>query len=304
MRRCISRQQHRLPKNQCSALPFCQYARHRLTSDSSILDFQVWDFPAQIDFHDITDIDAIFAPVGAIIFIIDAQDEYFDAIERLITTIIFVQQTYPSIHVEVFVHKIDGLSEDFRSDIFRDIQQHVQDELTDRNHENVDVAFHQTSIYDHSIFEAISKVVQKLIVQLPALESLLNTLCSASRIEKAYLFDVLSKIYIASDTSAGDLTAYETCSDYIDVIVDVSEIYGWDRPAEETAAKEEYGNEEAESLITMEKRGTGYLYLREVNKYLALVCIMGDDEPGEKKAAIDYNVSRFQESLRDVFNDA
>lgn len=32
------------------------------------------------------------------------------------------------------------------------------------------------SIYDHSIFEAFSKVVQKLIPQLPTLENLLNIL--------------------------------------------------------------------------------------------------------------------------------
>ena len=42
-----------------------------------------------------------------------------------------------------------------------------------------------TSIYDHSIFEAFSKVVQKLIPQLPMLENLLNILisvCERSRL--------------------------------------------------------------------------------------------------------------------------
>ena len=35
-------------------------------------------------------------------------------------------------------------------------------------------SFYLTSIYDHSIFEAFSKVVQKLIPQLSTLENLLN----------------------------------------------------------------------------------------------------------------------------------
>jgi hypothetical protein len=39
-------------------------------------------------------------------------------------------------------------------------------------------SYHLTSIYDHSIFEAFSKVVQKLIPQLPALENLLNVFIS------------------------------------------------------------------------------------------------------------------------------
>lgn len=42
-------------------------------------------------------------------------------------------------------------------------------------------SFYLTSIYDHSIFEAFSKVVQKLIKQLPTLENLLNTLNSVSK---------------------------------------------------------------------------------------------------------------------------
>lgn len=42
-------------------------------------------------------------------------------------------------------------------------------------------SFYLTSIYDHSIFEAFSKVVQKLIPQLPTLENLLNIFISVSR---------------------------------------------------------------------------------------------------------------------------
>ena len=38
----------------------------------------------------------------------------------------------------------------------------------------VKLSFYLTSIYDHSIFEAFSKVIQKLIPQLPTLEELLN----------------------------------------------------------------------------------------------------------------------------------
>ena len=108
------------------------------------------------------------------------------------------------------------------------------------------LSFHLTSIYDHSIFEAFSKVVQKLIGQLGHLENLLNIFNSVRRqwatahpcpilslapimlhrieldpdcepnltvyptpappatsqnsgVEKSFLFDVVSKIYIATD---------------------------------------------------------------------------------------------------------
>lgn len=90
----------------------------------------------------------------------------------------------------------------------------------------MNVSWHLTSIYDHSVFEAFSKVIQKLITQLPALENLLDMFISHSRIEKAFLFDVLSKIYIATDSSPVDNTTFELCSDMLDVVQDVSNIYG------------------------------------------------------------------------------
>jgi hypothetical protein len=231
------------------------------------MDFQVWDLPGHLDYFDPAfDTDNIFEEIGALIWVIDAQDEYLDAIQRLNMTILNLQQSYPNINVEVFVHKVDGLSDDFRGDTFRDIIQRVQDELSDNGYEQAPISFYQTSIYDHSIFEAFSKVIQKLIPQLPTLEALLNNLCGACNIEKAYLFDIMSKIYIATDTSPTDIATYEVCSDYIDVVIDVSEIYGWDRP-DEASSDGETGNNDAESLITMEKKGSRYLYLREINKY-------------------------------------
>ena len=79
------------------------------------MDFQVWDLPGHLDYFDPAfDTDNIFEEIGALIWVIDAQDEYLDAIARLNMTILNLQQSYPNINVEVFVHKVDGLSDDFR----------------------------------------------------------------------------------------------------------------------------------------------------------------------------------------------
>ena len=43
--------------------------------------FYVWDFPGQIDFFDNTfDMDLFFGSCGALVFVIDAQDDYIDAL--------------------------------------------------------------------------------------------------------------------------------------------------------------------------------------------------------------------------------
>ncbi|KAI0148453.1 Gtr1/RagA G protein conserved region-domain-containing protein [Xylariaceae sp. FL1272] len=278
----------------------------------SFMDFQVWDFPGQIDiFENPTfDIDAMFGEIGALIWVIDAQDDYMEAVARLNVTILNLQRTYPNVKIEVFIHKVDGLSDDYKLDIQRDITIRIQDELSDHGFENAPVTFHLTSIYNHSIFEAFSRVIQKLIPRLGILESMLTNLCRTCRFEKAYLFDVMSKIYIATDSSAADMTSYEICSDYIDVIIDVTEVYGsWPRSGKYRESLEgepwnqklddQIASNWAESCMVLSD-GNKPIVLREVDKYLALVAIMKEDSY-DKMPLVNMNVEVVVQGLKDFF---
>jgi Ras-related GTP-binding protein C/D len=211
---------------------------------------------------------SIFTPVGTVIWVLDMQDEYFHSISQLIQTALFLLHHYPRINFEVFIHKTDGLSEEYKYDTFRDVRQRVTDELADAGYAHRGVAFYQTSIFDHSVYDAMSKVVQKLLPQLPAMEALLNRLCSACRIQKAYLFDTVSKIYVATDASPSFLKDYEACSDYVDVIVDLKQIYGWE--SQTKGGSDDGGKADSgavgESLITYDRTGNTYIYAREVNE--------------------------------------
>ncbi len=205
---------------------------------------------------------SLFANTGAVIWIIDSQDEYLNSISELLRIAFFLAEAYPQVNLEVFIHKTDGLSEDYRNDTFREVRQRVQDELSDEGYGDRAVSYYQTSIFDHSIFEAMSKVVMKMLPQLPAMETLLTKLCSSCRIQKAYLFDTVSKIYIATDSSPTFLKDYEVCSDYVDVIVDIKQLYDWDAHASEGGDEENYVGE---SLVTMERTGDTYIYAREIS---------------------------------------
>ena len=197
-------------------------------SNSSFIQFSVWDFPGQLDIFDPTfNAEAVFGGCGALVFVIDAQDDYLDALSKLNSTVTRAYRVNPEIKCEVFIHKVDGLSDDTKMETQRDIHQKATDELAESGLEGqIHLTFYLTSIYDHSIFEAFSKVVQKLIPQLPTLENMLNIFVSNSNAEKAFLFDVVSKIYIATDSSPVDMQSYELCCDMIDLILDVSCIYG------------------------------------------------------------------------------
>lgn len=169
----------------------------------------------------------MFGSAGSIVWVIDIQDENIHSINKLINTAVFLMENYPRIHFEVFIHKTDGLSDEYKNNTFRDVRQNIQDELNDRGHGDRGVAFHQTSIYDASIHEAMSKVVQRLLPQLPAVEALLTKLCSKCSMQKVYLFDTMSRIYLATDASPTFLRDFELCSEYVDMIVDAKNLYGW-----------------------------------------------------------------------------
>ncbi|KAK9505520.1 hypothetical protein O3M35_009558 [Rhynocoris fuscipes] len=262
--------------------------------NSSFMQFHIWDIPGQIDFLDsMLDCDVIFGDCGALVFVIDAQDDYTDALNKLVGTVTKSYKINPGIKFEVFIHKVDGLNEDNKMETQRDINQRANDDLSDSGLDNIHLSFHLTSIYDHSVFEAFSKVVQKLIPQLPTLENLLNILISNSGIEKAFLFDVFSKIYVATDCSPVDMQSYELCCDMIDVIIDLSGIYGV-----KENSKDHSFDHQSSSLIKLNS-GT-ILYLREVDKFLALVCILREDN-FDKQGVIDYNFLCFKEAIQQVF---
>ncbi|TNN67651.1 Ras-related GTP-binding protein C [Liparis tanakae] len=247
-------------------------------SSSSFVNFQIWDFPGQVDFFDPTfDYEMIFRGTGALIFVIDAQDDYVEALGRLHLTVSRAYRVNPEINFEVFIHKVDGLSDDHKIETQRDIHQRANDDLADASLEKLHLSFYLTSIYDHSIFEAFSKVVQKLIPQLPTLENLLNIFISNSGIEKAFLFDVVSKIYIATDSSPVDMQSYELLR--------------------EDGSGSAY---DKESMAIIKLNNTTVLYLKEVTKFLALVCILRE-ESFERKGLIDYNFHCFRKAIHEVF---
>ena len=76
------------------------------------------------------------------------------------------------------------------------------------------------------IYKALSKVVQKLLPQVSFVTTMLDMLIDKSLIKKAFLFDVISKIYIATDSSPVDMKECEICYELIDVLIEETYIYG------------------------------------------------------------------------------
>ncbi|CAF4038804.1 unnamed protein product [Rotaria sp. Silwood1] len=188
------------------------------------------------------DMERVLKRCNAVVYIIDAQDDYSQSISSLIMIIQSGRRVNPRLRYEVFIHKVDQLSEETKIETQRDIHNQVRDRFADLNggtdtwpltsfgsnpnSQNILINFHLTSIFDHSIFEAFSKVIQKLSPQFNHLEDLLNYLISTSNMEQAFLFDIQTKISIATDSTPTDIQMYELCCDMIDLLINMSQIYG------------------------------------------------------------------------------
>jgi len=189
---------------------------------STVIPLELWDCPGSLT---IQTLPTPLSQFPTIVFIIDIQDHHQQPITRLVELVITAYQENQNVNLEVFVHKAEALSEEYKIENFKHIQQRVLEELDDYDFGHIPVNFYLTSIYDHSLQDAFSKVVQKLIDSLPYIEDLLNVFCGNSQATKAFLFDAKSRLYIATDASPVDSATHSLCSDFLLTLNSFSPLY-------------------------------------------------------------------------------
>ncbi|EMD34017.1 hypothetical protein CERSUDRAFT_67628 [Gelatoporia subvermispora B] len=185
----------------------------------TVIPLEIWDCPGDIALETLK-AETPLSQFAALIFVVDIQDLYQPTITKMVETIVSLYQENPDIDLEVFVHKSDVLSEEYKIENFRHLQQRVMDELMyiGNEYEQLPINFQLTSIYDHSLHDAFSRVMHKLIDCLPYLEDLLNVFCSNSQSSKAFLFDINSRLYVATDASPVDPPTHNLCNDYLQML--------------------------------------------------------------------------------------
>jgi Ras-related GTP-binding protein C/D len=144
-----------------------------LISNNDFVKFQTWDFGGDMNLQHgvqygtkVISTENILRGCSTLVYVIDAQeDDYEDSLPKLVETIIFAFKINPKIHFEVFLHKIDGdlMPDEIKSERQQGIQNYVSTELSDVSNGEILVSYYLTSIYDHSVLEAFSKVLQHKI---------------------------------------------------------------------------------------------------------------------------------------------
>mmetsp|Transcript_37320 Transcript_37320/g.38724 ORF Transcript_37320/g.38724 Transcript_37320/m.38724 type:complete len:338 (+) Transcript_37320:20-1033(+) len=274
----------------------------------------VRDYPYNYKFDNINNNEMKYInSSGILIYVIDCQDisdSTYDHMKKVINNVI---QKNPKILVDIFLHKTDGAFFVQNSNINQrnhEINSNINKILSDI-HLPSSATVYKTSIYDHSLFEAFSRIFQKLMPQNGMFSKLLDNLTQFCKFEKSYLFDVTNKIYIAIDNSPIDEQLYETCTDMIDVVLDMSGIYGENIQGGTSNTGTE-GNEDglfddnSYSLININNLNRGedsksHLYLRFIDTNLALICII-NDKNFERIHLIDFNIKLFKQAVKEIFS--
>lgn len=269
-----------------SATNFVQI--HELTCGVHI-NFQIRDLPGPKTVL-LTDFENYALDSTTIIFVLDITDDYTEAINLLVNSIRWLYQHGHLIRFEILVHKSDGMHESERSERLSNIQQQINVMLHECSIEGAVLNFYLTSIYDHSIHEAFSKIVQNQMRQLRALENMLDIVTENTQLDKIFVCDIDKKIFLASDTGPTETQISELCCDVVDVYTDISSIYGKsDRPVLDSM-----------SLCTIKLSNCLILYLKDINPTTALICIL-KKESRTNEALIELNLNILRKNIQDLF---
>lgn len=134
----------------------------------------------------------IYSGLKAIIFVIDLLGDYIEALTELCNTIIKVRRKGFSPNFDIFLHKADGLSASEQKgrininfftqfngrssiDVFEELSKKAREEVNEIFGGSGPILnFYLTSLYDHSILLAISKVIGTHIMNYFELQALLD----------------------------------------------------------------------------------------------------------------------------------
>lgn len=98
----------------------------KLIANNSFVKFQTWDFCGDRGlFSDVLyenrklPLDSIYSHCSTLVYVMDAQeDDYMDALPKLVETISRLYDINPKIYFEIFLHKVDGdvMSEELKAE--------------------------------------------------------------------------------------------------------------------------------------------------------------------------------------------
>lgn len=158
-----------------------------------------------------------------------------------------------------------------------------------------------TSILDLTVFEAFSSVVQKILPCTTYICKLLNKLAAYCKIDKIFIFDISTKLFIAhNDDIPIESIKYEICSEMIDIYIDISTLY-YSEKKEEGSGQEDHDSTTSVKLNIDHERKE-YFILQELEGCLCIGYQIKESNY-DRPYLIEANINKFKVGLFSLLSD-
>ncbi|KAJ1740697.1 GTP-binding protein gtr2 [Coemansia sp. RSA 989] len=276
-----------------SLMPTQQRSEHRLITGISVYDFPGIDEFSDMQYSMLNP--SIYAGEHtSLVFVMDSQSDLQSSLSTLLSVVRTAQSANFQLPINIFINKVDGLSEELKQDIQNDIQQRILKNMAYENLNINNVHVFLTTIFDQSIREALSRVLQYLVPKHSSLETILNSFCSKSSLDKVFLFDMNTKMYLATDSSPTYSLQYMFACQTIDVMEELTAIC----PGLIPAADDE---DSLLQRINVGLDGNDEMFIYQVDGYLTLLCI-GPPEIIRQTSLLEFNGSKVAKAIRQILS--
>ena len=248
-----------------------------------------------------------------LIFIIDYKKYNLstqDHINYFKNNILPILNKYKKISLYIFIHNIDNyntnsiLQSQYNEEvncIKNEIIQIYKNYNKTFNIDDFKKNFFITSIYNSTLYEAFSTILQNIIPQYQNLCILIEEVCKNCCIDNAYLFDINNKFCLAYNSSLKKVNMFDICLNMIDFAVEMGNIY----EENENNINDNFDEDLDYSLeIKNFKNGLpdskSIVFIKYIHKNLALISILSK-EKYEKIHLIQHNINTFKEAVMLIF---
>lgn len=217
----------------------------------------------------------------SIIFTLDTSLNFVHGISTLIS---FINNIAGISKLHVFLHKMDLTRENERKSLVTKIKERINEQI--RSH-GIELLFHQTSIFDGSIWMAFSLVIQGNLPFLNTIEYLLDNFCTLRKVEKVLVFDMKLRIFLASDPNPLEDATFADLLDLIDMTLDFCHLY--------------FNNVNLLNDVSMQMTCGTFFFIKVIKMPFALV-YFGDQKAIDSLSIMNFNIDQLMTSLKGILN--
>ena len=232
------------------------------------------------------------------------QTEYFK------NSIIPIMKKYKDITLYIFIHTIDNYNANniLQTQYNDELQKSIIKTYSDYNI-NIDEfkkKFFITSIYNSTLYEAFSTILQNKIPQAKNLSILVKEMGENSSIDNAYLFDINNKFCLASyKPNLEKVNMFDICLNMIDFALELSNIYEESEDKNDNINKNFDEDLDYSMEINNYKNGVNdtksIVFLKYIFKNLVLISIISREKNEKSHHLLEYNINILKEGVIRIF---